>query len=90
MKKEVSVSVEQSAYEVVVGLSKIAGAVKVAMADGFQPAQDLPAIVMEAVKDLPGVMAALPSIQGDLDEDKEAFVKGVVLGAFELLAALKK
>lgn len=88
MKKEISVSVESSGHDVMVGLAKIAKACKEALADGFQPGSDLPVIVMEAVKELPAVIAALPAIAPDLAEDKMAFIKGVNLGAYEVVDAL--
>jgi len=89
-KETVSVEVEKSGYEVMVGLAKIVAAVKQSLADGFQPGQDLPVLIMAAVADLPAVLGAAVGVPGDLAEDKLAFVKGVNLGAYDIADVLLK
>lgn len=73
---EVSVSVEKEAYEFGQGLAKFVGAVKQALADGFEVGQDLPPIIASAVADL------LPAMQ-DIDKldtaDRIAFSKALAL-----------
>jgi hypothetical protein len=87
-KKNVEVELEDSGYQVMQGLAKIVAAVKQAMKDGFQPGQDLPAIVVAAVAELPGVVQNAQAVPADLAEDKLLVIKGVNLGAYDVAKAL--
>jgi hypothetical protein len=92
MKVQMQVEVSQEAYNLVQALVKLAVVTKQALADGFQPTQDLPLIVMEAFKDLPPAVGGLNQLGPEFQEDKAAFVKAFVLGAadlFDLLAQKK-
>lgn len=87
-KKQVQVEIEDSGYELQAALAKLVKASKEALKDGFQPGQDLPLIMVEAVRDFPAIVAQLPALKGDLQEDKVAFLKGLNLGAYDLVEAI--
>lgn len=89
-KEVIQVEVEKSAYELMVALSNLAGEVKAALKDGFQPGQDIPVLVMDAVHEIPGIMAQMSGAPSDLAEDKIEFIKGANLGLYELVAAVLK
>jgi len=63
---DVQVTVSKETHELGIGMSSFVGSVKQALADGWQPGQDLPVIITSAVTDL------VPSIQGVDQMDDEA------------------
>jgi hypothetical protein len=87
-KKMIEVELEDSGFEVMQGLAKIVAEVKKALKDGFQPGQDLPALVIAAVAELPGIVVHAQSVPADLAEDKVLLLKGVNLGAYDVAKAL--
>jgi hypothetical protein len=89
-KKEVSVEVESSGYELMQAFAEVSVAYKQALADGFQPGQDLPGMVTVALAKIPGILADLSAIPADIAESKVGFLKGVNLGAYDLAEGLLK
>ncbi len=89
-KKVVSSEVESSGYEVLQHLAKLTAVVKQALKDGFQPGQDLPALVVAAVAEFPAIVAAASTVAADAAEDKLALVKGANLGVYDVIDALVK
>ena len=87
---EVSVKVTKEAYELADGLRKFVLDIKGALADGWQPGQDLPVVSSAAMADL------VPAVQGvdKLGEESKAdllgFINGLVLPAEALAVALLK
>jgi hypothetical protein len=79
-----SVEVHQASREVGKAIVKLALSVKEHLKDGFQPGQDLPAIVGE---NLGGVLTAVvkaSQVPAGVAEDLEAFVKAWSLSGTEL------
>lgn len=87
-KEIVPVEVESAGYHVMLGLAKVAAAVKQSLADGFQPGQDLPAIVVAAVAELPALVQHAQGVPAAFAEDKVGLIKGVNLGAYSVVSAL--
>lgn len=78
-KVAVTTEVAKETYELGVGVDKFIGAVKQALADGFQPGQDIPVVLSAAIADL------VPAIQGaekigSETSDVQAFSNGLYLG----------
>ena len=64
-KLTVSVEVSKEAYEFGVGLVNIGKSIKTALADGWQPGQDLPVIVLTAVAELPKMIEGMEDIEDE-------------------------
>lgn len=84
-KINVSVSVEQSPYDLMSQLAKLVTAVKAA--GGFS-ASAIPAEIGALVSELPAMVSDCAAIPADLAEDKVAFAKGAALGAELVVEAL--
>lgn len=84
VEKKVAVSKELS--EVMDAVVGIVAATKEALADGFQPGADLPAVVAAAFAKLPAAVAGVESIAAELAEDRAAAFAAVNVGALELAA----
>lgn len=89
-KKIVSSEIEDSGFEVLAHAAKIVAAIKAALADGFQPGQDLPVGVVAAVAEFPAIVQNAQNVTKDFAEDKVLFIKGANLGAYEVIDALVK
>lgn len=76
-KKQVSVEVESSGYDIMQAVGKVVKAQKASGA-GLQ----------EALADLMSVISALQSLPGDFAESKLELVKGINLGAYDVAEAL--
>lgn len=83
-KEMISIEIENSGYKLVKSFAKIGEAVKQALADGWQPGQDLPVIVTAAISELGTMAIAVPQIAPDAKEDLVGFIKGVNLGAYDI------
>lgn len=85
---DVSVSgVAPSSYEVAGKVMSFYKALKTAMADGWQPSQDIPAMLAEALKDLAPIVQKWPEVVAEASADKEGVAKAVALAAFDLISA---
>lgn len=89
LKKEVQVTKEFS--ELWEGLAEIVKACKLAIADGFQPGQDLPVIAVQSFASLTKAIGGLDQLPAEAKEATGPFVRSGLLGAADVLeAALKK
>jgi len=87
--KQVEVTKEFS--ELWDGLAEIVKAAKLALADGFQPGQDLPVIAAQAFGSLTKAIGGLDQLPAEAKEETAAFVRGGLLGAADVIeAALAK
>jgi len=80
-KVSVSVEVSKEAYELGMGLADFAGAVKSALADGWQVGSDVPAVITAALQHLVPAMNGANNLGSELAEDKAAFVQAWMLTA---------
>lgn len=82
--KQVEVSKEFS--ELLDALVAIAAATKAALADGFQPGQDIPVVVAAAWAKLPEAVAGIDKIGAEIALEKVAALKAASLAADDLVA----
>jgi hypothetical protein len=85
VKKEVEVAKEVS--EVGDAVLAIIKATKAALADGWQPGSDVPAILTACLSQL-GAVSALSGVPADWAEDKSAVLKACALLASDLAGVL--
>ena len=83
-KEQLTIVVEKEVYEMALNLRDFVGAVKQAMADGWQPGQDLPILLTAALTNLVPALQKINQIAPNLAEDKVAFVKALTLGLEEI------
>lgn len=86
-KMKLEVEVPKEMHELMLGIAKIVKASKLALKDGFQPGQDLPAVLVAAVAELPAMVGGLDKLPEEAKSDTAGFVKAGVLGAAEIVAA---
>jgi hypothetical protein len=82
------VEVSKEVHELGEALALMVDAVKQAGADGWQPGQDLPALVVQAIAILPPALAGMDQIKSELAEDKAAFIAGVALPIAKIIGKL--
>jgi hypothetical protein len=84
-KQMIEVEVAKEMYELGMGLAQVIDAVKQAMADGWQPGQDIPVIVVQAIAIIPPALAGVDQIKNELSEDKGAFISAVALPIADII-----
>ena len=89
MKKTAMIEVEASGLELMLHLEKLVKAYKSAMKDGWQPGQDLPAILMAVIAEGPGLVSNLAQLKPDAEEDLVALIAGINIGAYGIVAAVR-
>ena len=90
MKKDVTVSVEASAYDLGNGVRNFIKVVDQQLKDGFSLGQDVPPILMAAYSDLFSQAAAISQLGPDLKEDKFAFIRAWALVGVDVAEDLSK
>lgn len=85
---EKKVLVPKETDELGQALVKLVAGFKKSLADGFQPAQDVPEIVMLAVKELGAAIAGLDQVPAEIAEKKAAAMKALALAAIEMVEVL--
>lgn len=78
-KLKLEVEVAKETYELGKGLDGIVGAVQKALADGWQPGQDVPQILMEAMGALVPAIQGVDKISAETS-DPQAFADAVYMG----------
>ena len=84
-KKMVQVEIESSGYELTKSLTRLTGAVKQSLADGWQPGTDVPVIISAAISELGALAANIPQLAPDAKDDAVEFAKGINLAAYDFL-----
>lgn len=82
---QVQVDVSKEMNEMMDAIVGVVEAMKQALADGFQPGQDLPAIVLAAVNLLPPALQGMDLIGDELKQNPKEFANAAALGAAKLL-----
>ena len=88
--KQVQVEVTEGSYDLGQGIARFVGAVKTALADGWQTGDDLPAIVTAAMTNLVPYVGALGNIGDEKDENAGAFLNAWLLAGPAVYAELQK
>lgn len=90
---DVNQKVSKEAYELADGVKKTILDIKKALEDGWQPGQDLPAVLSAVMVDLVPAVQGIDKMSVEMTEDTEAFVTAFLLPfkslAFELIAKKK-
>ncbi len=89
-KKDVVVTVDELAYNVGESLVKFIAAVKLALADGWQPGIDIPLIITAAIADLSPIIGQIGQLPEDFSADKLGFLKGINVSIVDLVDVLLK
>ncbi len=89
-KKMVSVEVEEKSYDVGQAVKEIVKAAKQALDDGFQPGQDVPAILTASITQLITILANAPAIPAESQEDLAAFIKSWTLAGLDISSLFLK
>lgn len=89
-KVTLSVEVPKEAHELAQALVNVVKASKSALKDGFQAGQDLPAILVAAVAQLPVALDGVQKLPEEAKVDPVAFSQAFVLAAAEIVAELLK
>ncbi|UOF83070.1 hypothetical protein [Caudoviricetes sp.] len=87
-KVELNVMVAKEIHEVGVALESLIKNYKLAAADGFQAAQDLPAVLLGSINDLMKAMEGANKVGDEFKEELSASLKGAlipILNGLELL-----
>lgn len=78
------VRVNKAADEFSQGLVKFVGDLKKALDDGWQPGQDIPAILSATLADLMPALKDLKDLGPGLNEDLSAFIRSFECGAHDM------
>lgn len=93
-KLKVEQEVSKEAYELSSGLKKAIEDVQKALADGWQPGQDLPVMLQALMMDIVPAVQGVDKMGAEMVEDTEAFVTAFLLPfkslAFDLIAKKKE
>lgn len=72
MKKTISLEVSKEAHEVAQGVANIVASVRAALADGWQPASDVPTVVLAVIRELGTAMQGADKMKDEWLEDRAA------------------
>jgi hypothetical protein len=89
-KVQVQEFVEPVSYDLTQKLGDFVFQIRKAVADGWQPGQDLPVVLTAVMKDLIPVVQGLEQALAESKDDEEAFVTSLLLGSKHLYYGLKK
>lgn len=84
MKKTISVDVSDKSYDLTQHLCDYIKALKSALADGWQPGTDIPAILQATIAEGYGVIQDVPQLGNEKDEDAVAFAKALAIGGVDI------
>lgn len=82
-----SVKVSKEADELMVAIAAITKATKVALKDGFQPGQDLPAIVTVAFSQLLTAIDGIDKLPEEAKSELGALMRAASLGVVDVVEA---
>lgn len=90
MKKQITVEVSNSAYNVIEAFKGVVESTKKALADGFQPGQDVPVILGQNLTNLLTAIGEAKNLPAESKEDIEAFLKAFTVGGTEIAGLFLK
>lgn len=85
-KVQVQLELPKEAYELFDGTYKIVESIKRALADGWQPGQDLPQIVTESLMQLPPMITGFDQLPVEFKEDPAMFINAGMISAGKIAA----
>lgn len=86
---DVQTKVSKESYELGQGVAGFVGAVKTALADGWQVGQDLPAVVAAAMGHLVPAIDGIQDLPGEAAEDAASFARAWALAGAAVYEKLK-
>jgi hypothetical protein len=84
MPKTISVSVADKTYDLTQHLCNYVKALKTALADGWQPGSDIPAILQATLSEGYAAVQDIPQLGNEKDQDAVAFAKALALGGVDI------
>ena len=87
--KDITVKVSKESYELGEGMASFIGAVKAALADGWNLGDDLPAIVSAAMTNLVPAVDGLTELDDEWAEDKASFMRAWALAGAQVFEKLQ-
>lgn len=87
---EVQVKVAPSTYAFGQALGSFVSEIKKALDDGWQPAADVPVILLEGIKTLAPAVSKLADVLGESAGDKEAFANALALTVIKVASGVVK
>lgn len=85
---KIEVSCSKETYELGKGVAEFIGAIKVALADGWQLGNDMPVIVSAALATLVPAVDGVTKVKEELAQDKKAFLNAASLTGAAVLSAI--
>lgn len=86
--QNVTVTVAAATYDAIGAVADFVATAKKAVADGWTPGTDIPAIVLAAIHDIGKVVAEVGDIQAEAAGEKAPLVTALTLGGAKIVAAL--
>lgn len=84
-KVQVQVDVAEHAYNALGAAGDLVAVIKKELANGWEPAHDIPAIISEAVRDLAKVAQNAQGVRDELAGDKSLVVNAIAVGGAKLV-----
>lgn len=85
----VTTEVSKETYEMGMALAKMVEAIKDALADGWQPGQDLPVLITAVIGNIAQIAQGVAAAPAEQKEDQDAFLGAIALALKEVAAALR-
>lgn len=82
---KIQVEVSKELYEAGQGLAKFVGAMRRALADGWQPGVDLPTALTAAMTTLVPALNGITEVDDEIAQDRGAAARAVALGLCDTL-----
>jgi hypothetical protein len=82
---EVKVSVPKEFHELADGIVELVQVARQLLADGFQPAQDLPAFAIAAYSKLPAMIGGIDQLPAEIKADKGKIALALALAADKIV-----
>ena len=86
---KVEVDVSKESYELMAGVAGFVGVVMQCLKDGWQPGQDLPAMLAGAMANLIPAVAGVEKLPAEAMEETPEFVAAILLGGVSVYKAVR-
>jgi hypothetical protein len=82
---QLQVQVAGRSYELVTGLGQFVSTLKGCLEDGWQPGQDIPAILVSAITNLLPPITKMDELLDEIHNDREGVYKALSVGVVEMI-----